>query len=450
MTEQSPLSAHERRLPRYTSYPTAPHFHPGIGAEAYRRWLEAVPPRTRVSLYLHVPFCAAMCWYCGCHTTVAKSYAPIAGYAALLAREIKLVASFLPARLPVSHIHWGGGTPNLLSSDDLCRLAAVINAHFDLSAETDMAVELDPRTLDRDTASAFAQIGVNRASLGVQDFDWRVQEAVNREQSYAMTAQAVAMLRAKGILRVNLDLMYGLPFQTAAGVVDTVEKAVALAPDRLALFGYAHVPWMKPHQRRIEEAVLPDGAARLGQYAAAGDAIVGAGYRAIGIDHFAWPADTLVQAADAGRLHRNFQGYTTDDAPLLLAFGASAIGQLPQGYVQNEATVAAWRRSVADGRLATVRGIALDAEDRLRRAVIERLMCDLSVDIARECAHHDADPAILAASLAAVEKLAASGIGWRRGFRLGVDAKDRALVRLVCACFDAYLPDSTARHSHLI
>ena len=450
MTEQSPLPAHERRLPRYTSYPTAPHFHPGISAEAYRRWLGAVPARTRVSLYLHVPFCAAMCWYCGCHTTVAKSYGPVAGYAALLAREIELVASFLPARLPVSHIHWGGGTPNLLSGGDLCRLADVIDRHFDRSAETEMAVELDPRTLDRDTVSAFAQIGVNRASLGVQDFDPRVQEAVNREQSYAMTAEAVAMLRAKGIVHLNLDLMYGLPYQTAAGVVDTVEKAVALAPDRLALFGYAHVPWMKPHQRRIEEAALPDGKSRLAQYAAASDAILAEGYRAIGIDHFAWRDDALAQAADTGRLHRNFQGYTTDDAPLLLAFGASAIGSLPQGYVQNEAAVAAWRRSIADGRLATVRGIALDAEDRLRRAVIERLMCDLTVDIAQECARHGADPATLATPLAAVDKLATSGIGWHRGFRLGVDAKDRAFVRLVCACFDACLPDSTARHSHVV
>lgn len=442
--------AHERRLPRYTSYPTAPHFHPGVDAETYRRWLEAVPAGTRVSLYLHVPFCAAMCWYCGCHTMVAKSYAPIAGYAALLAREIALVASFLPARLPVSHIHWGGGTPNLLSSDDLCRLAAVIGTHFDVSAETEMAVELDPRTLDRDTVSAFAQIGVNRASLGVQDFDPRVQEAVNREQSYAMTAEAVAMLRAKGIVRLNLDLMYGLPFQTAAGVVDSVEKAVALAPDRLALFGYAHVPWMKPHQRRIEAAALPDGAARLAQYVAASDAIVAEGYRAIGIDHFAWPADALAQAADGTRLHRNFQGYTTDDAPLLLAFGASAIGQLPQGYVQNDPAVAGWRRRIAAGELATQRGIALRGEDRLRRGIIERLMCDLAVDLARECLGEGADPAAFTAELAAIDALAARGIGWRRGFRLGVAEKDRALVRFLCACFDAYLPHGEARHSPVV
>ncbi|HEV2548710.1 MAG TPA: oxygen-independent coproporphyrinogen III oxidase [Stellaceae bacterium] len=450
MTEQLPVAAHERRLPRYTSYPTAPHFHLGIGADTYRRWLEAVPPSTPVSLYLHVPFCAAMCWYCGCHTTVAKSYAPIAGYAALLAREIELVAAFLPARLPVSHIHWGGGTPNLLSSDDLRRLAAVIDTHFDHSAETEMAVEIDPRTLARDTVSTFAQIGINRASLGVQDFDPRVQEAVNREQSYAMTAEAVAMLRAKGIARLNLDLMYGLPFQTATGVVDTVAKAVALAADRLALFGYAHVPWMKPHQRRIEEAALPDGAARLAQYAAASEAIVAEGYRAIGIDHFAWPDDALAQAAATGRLRRNFQGYTTDNAPLLLAFGASAIGQLPQGYVQNDASLAGWRRRIAAGELATQRGIALGDEDRLRRTVIERLMCDLAVDLARECAGANADPATFASELAAVDALAGRGIGWRRGFHLGVEEKDRALVRLLCACFDAYLPHSEARHSRVV
>jgi oxygen-independent coproporphyrinogen III oxidase len=450
MSEHLPLSLHERRLPRYTSYPTAPHFHLGIGADVYRHWLEAVPAGTRVSLYLHVPFCAAMCWYCGCHTTVAKSGQPIAAYAALLAREIELVASILPARLPVSHIHWGGGTPNLMNGDDLRRVAGVIDAHFDLSGETEVAVELDPRTLDRDTVRALAAIGVNRASLGVQDFDPRVQEAVNREQSYVMTAEVVAMLRGHGISRLNLDLMYGLPFQTVAGVVDTVEKAVALAPDRLALFGYAHVPWMKPHQRRIDEAALPDGAARLAQYAAASDAVLNEGYRAIGIDHFAWPDDPLAQAAAARHLHRNFQGYTTDDAPLLLAFGASAIGSLPQGYVQNDAALASWRDRIAEGQLATRRGIALSADDRLRRAIIERLMCDLAVDIAPECARRGIDPAVLAPQLAAVDALAASGIGWRQGFRLGVDDKDRAIVRLLCACFDAHLPESAARHSRLV
>jgi oxygen-independent coproporphyrinogen III oxidase len=441
---------YERRLPRYTSYPTAPAFHPGITDEVYRSWLQTIARGTKASLYLHVPFCEAMCWYCGCHTTVAKSYSPVAGYAALLAREIALVADLIPARLAVTHVHWGGGTPNLLSSEDLRHVFAAIEARFDLAPEAEIAIELDPRTLDRGKTAVLAACGVNRASLGVQDIDPRVQEAVNRRQPYETTAAAFDTLRRHGIARINADLMYGLPYQTAAGVAGTAARIASLAPDRIALFGYAHVPWMKPHQRLIPEAALPDTAARLAQYDSAGDAIAAAGYRRIGIDHFARPQDSLARAAEAGTLHRNFQGYTADDAPLLLGFGASAIGSLPQGYVQNDATIAGWRQSIAAGRLATARGVALDDSDRLRRAVIERLMCDLAVDLAQECARHGADPAAFAAECAAVDALAERGLGWRDGWRLGVAARDRALVRALCAVFDAYLPDSAARHSRVV
>jgi oxygen-independent coproporphyrinogen III oxidase len=444
------LALHERRVPRYTSYPTAPCFHAGVEAVTYRGWLETIESEATASLYFHVPFCAAMCWYCGCHTTVAKSYGPIAGYAALLAREIELVAGLIPGRLRVSQIHWGGGTPNLLSGADLRLVSEMIGRRFALTPETEIAVELDPRTLDGEKVRALADCGVNRVSLGVQDIDPTVQEAINRRQPYAVTAAAVERLRACGIDRINVDLMYGLPYQTAPGIAATFGQVMALAPDRIALFGYAHVPWMKPHQRQIPEQALPDTAARVAQYQAASEAIAAAGYRPIGIDHFARPEDTLARAAEAGALHRNFQGYTTDDAPVLLGFGASSIGSLPQGYVQNDATIAGWRRAIAAGQLATRRGVALGADDRLRRTIIERLMCDLAVDLARECGKHGVDPARFAAACDAIDALAARGLGWRRGWQLGVHERDRPLVRIVCALFDAYHAPGPARHSRVV
>jgi oxygen-independent coproporphyrinogen-3 oxidase len=444
------LAAYERRLPRYTSYPTAPNFHAGIDAETYRAWLEAVDPSATVSLYLHVPFCRAMCWYCGCHTMVAKSYDPIASYAVLLAREIELVADILPRGLRVSHIHWGGGTPNLLAAADFVRLMEVIDHRFALQPESEIAVELDPRTVDREKIEALARSGVNRASVGIQDVDPRVQEAINRRQSFEMTAAAFDLLREHGIARINADLMYGLPYQTAESIAAGIDRVAALGPDRMALFGYAHVPWMKPHQQRLPAEALPAAMDRLAQYATASAAIVARGYCRIGMDHFARPDDALAKAARSGRLRRNFQGYTTDEAPVLLGFGASAIGSLPQGYVQNAATLDEWRRSVAAGRLATRRGVATGFEDQLRRAVIERLMCDLSVDLARECDKRGVAPSVFASECAAIDRLARDGLCRRDGWRIGVDDRDPPLVRAVCAAFDTYLEPGEARHSPMI
>jgi oxygen-independent coproporphyrinogen-3 oxidase len=444
------LGGFDQRLPRYTSYPSAPHFGGSVDAATYRGWLAAVDPDLTASLYLHVPFCAAMCWYCGCHTTVAKDPGRIARYAALLADEIDLVADALPGRLGVSHVHWGGGTPNLLAPADLRRISDRLAARFAGTARSEIAVELDPRTLDRDAVRALADVGVTRASLGVQDFDPRVQAAINRRQPYALVAQAAAWLRDHGIAAINVDLMYGLPHQTPASMARTIAETLTLAPARLALFGYAHVPWLKPHQRRIADAALPTAAARAALYGTAGAALVAAGYRAIGIDHFARPDDALARAAAAGTLRRNFQGYTTDAAPLLIGIGASAIGSLPQGYVQNAAALGDWRAAIAAGRLATRRGHALSADDRLRRDIIERLMCDLRVDLDAACGRHGVGRDRLTVECADVDRLVAGGLGWRDGGRLGVADPDRPLIRAVCAAFDRYLGRAQARHTRLV
>jgi len=288
---------------------------------------------------------------------------------------------------------------------------------------------------------------VRRASLGVQDFDPAVQQAVNRVQPFALTQAVVDRLRAAGIADINLDLMYGLPCQSAAGLVRTVDKAVALEPRRLALFGYAHVPWMRPHQRLIDEARLPGPAERWRQFQAASARLEERGYVAVGLDHFARPGNALAGASKRGRLRRNFQGYTTDDAAVLIGFGVSAIGTLPQGYVQNAVPLGTYRDAISRGDLAVYRGIAVSPDDHLRRAIIERLMCDLEVDLAAVCAAHGNDPPRFDPELEALARMAEDGIVTISGHRIRVSEECRPLLRVVSAVFDRHLANGDGRYS---
>jgi oxygen-independent coproporphyrinogen-3 oxidase len=445
------LRSLDRRLPRYTSYPTAVQFNAEVDALAYARWLRTLPAGERLSLYLHVPFCAELCLYCGCHTTVARSYAPVEGYAELLEREIALVGRHLGARRKAAHVHWGGGTPTMLAAADFERVTRALRQIAVVGDDCEVAIEIDPRTLRRELVPVLAAAGVTRASLGVQDFDERVQRAVGRLQSYAATAQAAEWLRQAGVGEINLDLMYGLPFQTEASVAATVRQALTLDPGRVALFGYAHVPWMKRHQRLLPEAALPDATARLAQARVAAEALADAGYRQIGLDHFAKPDDPLAVRQHQGRLHRNFQGYTTDEAPTLIGLGSSAIGALPHGYVQNAARTPDYSEAILAGRLATVRGVCLTADDRLRREIIERLMCDLEVDLAGVARSHGRCLADLARELARLEPLAEHGlVGVSGGGVLSVSEHARPYVRHVCAAFDSYLTDDASRFSRAL
>ncbi|MEI9994270.1 MAG: oxygen-independent coproporphyrinogen III oxidase [Rhizomicrobium sp.] len=422
------------RVPRYTSYPTAPHFHAGIGADVYRTWLGECDPGLPLSLYVHIPFCDTLCWFCGCHTRVVNAYGPVAAYLDLLYREMELVTEALGARRRVSHIHWGGGSPTLLQPADIRRLSAVLHDFFAVEDGAEFAIEIDPRGFTAATAEALAEAGLTRASIGVQDYAPQVQRAINRLQDAATTAHCVRLLRANGIDRLNIDLIYGLPHQTTEGLIRTIDAVLELAPDRLAVFGYAHVPAFKKHMALIPEAALPGIAERYRQSETARARLLAAGYVAIGLDHFARPSDPMARALAAGKLSRNFQGYTTDDAQVLLGFGASAIGSLPQGYVQNLSDVPAWRAAIRGGALPIARGVALSADDRLRRDIIGALMCNLSVDLAAvSAAHHLAPPA----RPPALDTLAAEGAVTIDGSTIKVT--ERSAVRLACAAFDAYL-----------
>lgn len=437
----------DQRLPRYTSYPTAPHFNPAVGPETYVGWLAETAEGTPASLYVHVPFCRRMCWYCGCNTAVTLRDEPVAAYGELLKTEIGLVGRHLGKTLPVVHLHFGGGTPTIMAPALFRELVACLRETFDFRPNAELAIEIDPRTLTREMVGVLAASGINRASLGVQSLDPVVQKAINRVQTYKQTADAVAWLREAGIAGINLDLIYGLPHQTVASSEETVTECLALTPDRVAVFGYAHVPSFKKHQRRIDAATLPDGTARSIQAEAIAATLAAAGYRQIGIDHYARADDSLAVAQIEGRLHRNFQGYTTDPADLLIGFGASAIGRLPQGYVQNDPVVRGYSEMIAAGGLATVKGVALSDDDRLRAELIERLMCDFRVDVDAVCRRHGRSASELGEALARIDAMKADGIVRRHDGVIEIEPQAQALARAVAATFDTYLANSTRTHS---
>lgn len=449
MSQPIPIGYALASLPRYTSYPTAPHFAP-LEEGTYRDWLGTIGPEDTLSLYLHVPFCRSLCWYCGCHTAVTRSEARVSRYAAALAREAELLAAALPAtgHGGMAALHLGGGTPGELGPEALRRLLARLRGLFRVRPDAELAAECDPRTLDEALVAALAEGGITRVSLGVQDMDPEVQRRIGRIQPREVVEAAVERLRRAGIRRINLDLMYGLPGQTEAHVAASARFAAALGADRVAVFGYAHVPWMKPHQNAIRAEDLPGPLERLRQAERAEAVLRGEeGYQAIGFDHFARPDDPMAVAAREGTLRRNFQGYTTDRAPVLLGLGASAIGSLATpglaAYAQNTPDERAYVAAVEAGRLPVRRGLALTAEDRLRRQAIERVMCDFALDLAAlpEALVEEARPALA--------RLAADGILALApdGGTLRVTEAGRRHVRHVAACFDAYLAAGKARHS---
>lgn len=437
----------ETRLPRYTSYPTAPRFSSNIGAGTYRDWLVAIAQNDPVSLYLHVPFCRSMCWYCGCHTTITQKDAPILDYLTVLKQEIRLVAKAMGRRQAVSDIHFGGGTPTIMTPEEFLDLTATLTAAFGIGGTTELAVEIDPRTLTLEMSEALGKAGMTRASLGVQSFDPKVQKAINRIQSPEQTGTALANLRKAGARSINFDLIYGLPHQTVESAMDTARMAAAMRPERFAVFGYAHVPAFKKHQRLIDTAALGDAYERHQQAEAIAATLCDAGYRRIGLDHFALPEDSLSLAADRQTLHRNFQGYTTDNASTLIGFGSSAIGRLAEGYVQNDVAIGRYASLISSGELATSKGYRLTPEDRVRAWIIERLMCDFRVDFGAMPDGFELHDEALGKTNQSLQSLLAEGIVRWRGAVLTVATEHRFLVRTVASCFDAYLAETGRTHA---
>ncbi|UFX44298.1 MULTISPECIES: oxygen-independent coproporphyrinogen III oxidase [Bradyrhizobium] len=429
----------DSRLPWYTIYPTVPDFSAMVGANTYGRWLRRLPRDEPVSIYLHVPFCRSICWYCGFPTSLTHSERPIRKYLAVLREEIDLVAAQAPRALSVSDVHFGGGTPTIISPADFLGLMELLRDRFTFSKSTTVAVEIDPRAFTTEMAETLGSAGVSRASIGAQSFDPLVQRAVNRVQSETQIALAVESLRQHGISRINFDLLFGLPHQSVQSCVDSARIAVAMRPDRLAVFGYAHVPSYMKRQRQIDEAALPDNVARAEQAAAVAETLVAAGYRQIGLDHFALPSDELALAQKAGRLCRNSLGYSADTCQTVIGFGPSAIGRLPDGYVQNELATASYHQHIKAGCFPTSKGYRLTEEDRLRAEIIERVMCDLQADVPAICANHGFDPVAFLDSADRLEMLTEDGIVEIEKGILRVKQEHRFVIRAVAAAFDAYL-----------
>lgn len=429
----------DARLPRYTSYPTAPNFSDTFDPALYRAWLSEIPAGQPTSLYVHVPFCRAMCWYCGCHTTITRQQKPIDTYVAAMHREIELLAEQRERDFSVSEIHFGGGTPTILEPAQFVGLLFAMRDRLGFAATTNIAVEIDPRTLTAEMAAVLGASGVTRASLGAQSFDPVVQKAINRIQSAEMTMDTVGNLRRAGVGGINFDLIYGLPEQTVESCLETIAATVAMRPDRVSVFGYAHVPGFKKHQRMIDEDALPDAQERYRQAQAMTEALVAAGYRAIGLDHFALPDDEMAVAQAEGRLHRNFQGYTTDACETLIGIGASSIGRFYGGYAQNEVPIGLYEAKVGTGELPVAKLCATTAEDRFRGKVIERLMCDFSADVSGIARRHGFAEERLLKDNARLRQLQEDGLVEVCEGVVRVSEKHRFVVRAVASSFDAYL-----------
>lgn len=439
------LTRYDRPGPRYTSYPTAPVWTEAFGPQQYAERLQAAGRRAGepLSLYVHVPYCASMCWYCGCSVVISKDQEKIDSYVDHVLAEAALVRSHLGAERPVLQHHWGGGTPTSLSPAAIHRLFSGLKRLFPFAPGAEVSVEVDPRVTTREHLQALVDEGCTRLSMGVQDFDPKVQAAIHREQSLATTSGLIAQARELGFTSINVDLVYGLPHQHVEGFAHSLQLVDQLSPDRIACYSYAHVPWLKKHQSVIDEAALPLGAAKLELLRTAIEHFVGQGYEPIGMDHFARSTDELAVAARAGRLHRNFMGYTTRPASEMLAFGVTAIGEVDGAFVQNHKEVTRWRELIEQGVLPVHKGHRRSVDDDARRRIILDLMCRFRL----RWADHGGAAAFqrrYADELARLQPMAADGLCTVDADGITVQPVGRLLVRNLCMAFDAYLDRSGA------
>ncbi len=441
------LQRYDRPGPRYTSYPTAPQFTANFGEGSYRQRLAlaAARPDDPLALYVHVPFCEHRCSYCGCNVVISPRHGPEEDYLDAVERELDLLADALGPRRSLNQLHWGGGTPTYLTPAQCRRLFSAITSRFPLNPGAEVAIEVDPCVTTMEHLDVLAELGFNRLSMGLQDLDPVVQEAVGRIQPLSLTRRLAERARELGIGSINIDLIYGLPYQNENEFRQTVSTVIGeLAPDRVACFSYAHVPWIKPHQRQLDEAALPRGWDKFRIFAGAVETFLAAGYRFVGFDHFARPGDELATAMDEGRVHRNFMGYTVMHAPDQIGVGVTAIGDLAGAFAANQKNLVRYERAVASGHLPVERGLLRTAEDELRANVIHRIICTLKLEFAwvRERfgidpEHHFADAFI------ELEPMARDGLVTLDAAGLHVTSLGRFFLRNICMPFDTYLKRPT-------
>ncbi len=440
----------DRPGPRYTSYPTAVEFHEGVGEEAYRGKLaeaDALGPDAPLSLYAHLPFCEHRCLFCGCHVVITPHMPVAETYLGYVKLEIERVATLLPNRRRVAQMHWGGGTPTYFSPDQLADLMATVRRHFEFLPGAELAIEVDPRVTSSDHLDRLVEMGFNRLSMGVQDLTPEVQAAITRNQSYQQTAELMAYAREVGFGEgINLDLIYGLPEQRLETFHTNLDQVLDLRPDRVAVYSFAYVPWIRGHQKKMDQDTLPSPELKLKLYLAAMERFLEAGYEPIGMDHFALPEDELAVAAREGRLHRNFMGYTVMPASDMIAVGISGIGEVQGAFFQNEKKLSTYYQALDAGHLPVSRGYLLDVDDRIRQHVIQQIMCNFWIgkdDLARRFGV-DFDT-YFARSLEALAEVREAGFVEVTPQGLRVKEKGRLFVRNVCMAFDRYLEAKAAQ-----
>jgi len=436
------LARYDKPGPRYTSYPTAPQFSTEFGPEAYEARLGMANARAGepLSVYCHIPFCDHRCLYCGCHVIITQRDDIVDKYLSYMKREVDMVAAKLPDRRDILQLHWGGGTPTHLHPEQMEGLFRHLTSHFRLHPEAEVAIEIDPRVTSGAHLATLRQLGFNRLSLGVQDFTPEVQHAVERNQTYEETAELLQEARRLGFWDCNIDLIYGLPLQTLDSFRDTLHRVVGLRPGRVAVYSYAHVPWIRPQQKKIHESDLPTPETKLGLFAAAIQVFTGAGYRRIGMDHFALPEDELARARDRGALTRNFMGYTVRQGADLVAFGVSGIGEVGGAFVQNVKKLSDYYRRLDDSQFPVDRGYVLDNDDYIRRFVILSLMCNFELDLAELRSRFGIEfAAYFAAEIDALQTHVDPGFFEWTPAKLTVTPMGSVFIRNICMVFDRYL-----------
>ncbi|MCR9088385.1 MAG: oxygen-independent coproporphyrinogen III oxidase [Rhodobacteraceae bacterium] len=436
-SQLSRMGLFDSRVPRYTSYPTAPHFRSQVGATQMSDWLRAIPAGAAISLYVHVPFCRRLCWFCACRTQGTRNLDTVRAYLEHLKNEIALLRAALPQGVHLSRIHWGGGTPTLMDPAMIADLAQSIATLGPVTEDSEFSVEIDPNEIDDARLDALVAAGMTRASIGVQDFDEAIQQSIGRIQSYDVTRDMAEAIRARGITSLNADILYGLPMQTRARITDSVQRLLSLSPDRVALYGYAHVPWMSRRQSMIPSDKLPTPEERLELFETARKLFLWDGYSEIGIDHFARKGDSMETAARTRQMRRNFQGYTDDRAEVLIGLGASSISRFPQGYAQNQSGTRDYSTAIQEGRFATARGYCFEGEDLLRARIIEALMCDFRVDAQELLRDFAVTPARLS-ELFGKAAVAFPGFADVTPLGFAIRPEGRPLTRMIARAFDGF------------
>lgn len=441
----------DRAVPRYTSYPPATIFENNFLAQTYMDWIDALPDQSNLSLYVHIPFCPNLCHYCGCFTRITSRYAPVEDYVHLLKREISSMGRRMNNKHIVTHLHFGGGSPTMLNEQDFKLLIDTFREFYTFSPDAEIAVEVDPRYMNEGLAKTYASCGVNRISLGVQDFDEKVMSTVGRIQPFEIVYKAVQNLRNAGINSFNLDFIYGLPYQTIRSLTRSMDYALLLKPNRIALYGYAHVPWKKKNMRLIPQESLPNNDLRYDLFMEGSKVLQEAGFKVIGIDHFVKETDDMAIASVNGKLGRNFQGYTNIAPDALIGFGVSAISQLPQGFAQNTVSAHDYEQTVLHQATPPVsKGYTYKGQDIARKTIIEKLMCDLSVNIDEVWARTESPREDLdSIKNSLIPYLKKNLIKLESDGTLSINPDARQATRIIASLFDEYLPtpEVTQRHS---